>query len=87
MHLIPSYHHRRYNMTNGLPENFSERWGAMEEKVGHMKQKLDKVEPADIDNLKRDMTLMKRIGGTIVSAIGVGAVGIIIGWRKFTNGG
>ena len=74
-------------MTNGLPENFSERWGAMEANVGHMKQKLDKVEPADIDNLKRDMTLMKRIGGTIVSAIGVGAVGIIIGWRKFTNGG
>lgn len=66
-----------------LPDNFNERWGALETKIDFMKNKLDKVEPADIENLKKDMTLIKRVGGTIVGAFIIAGVA----WRKLTNGG
>ena len=71
-------------MANGLPDNFSERWGAMEANVGSMKKKLDKVEPADIENLKGDMALIKRVGGIIVAGV---TTGFMLAWRKITNGG
>lgn len=71
-------------MTNGLPDDFSERWGAMEANVGHMKEKLDKVEPSDIINLKQDMALIKRIGAIIVAGV---TTSIVVTWRKLTNGG
>lgn len=71
-------------MPNGLPENFGERWGALETKVDYMKEKLDKVNPADIDNLKADMSLIKRVGGTVVGGI---VVGLGWAWRKLINGG
>ena len=69
---------------NELPDKFSERWGAMEEKVGFMKEKLDKIEPADIANLKQDVTLIKRVGGTIITGV---IVGLGWAWRKLINGG
>ena len=69
---------------NGLPDKFNERWGALEANVGHMKEKLDKVEPADIKNLKQDMVLMKRVGGTIVGSI---VIGLTWAWRRLLNGG
>ena len=71
-------------MANGLPEKFNERWGAMEEKVGSMKDKLDKVEPADIENLKSDMALIKRVGGIIVAGV---TTGFFLAWKKLSNGG
>ena len=71
-------------MPNSLPENFSERWGRMEEKVDHMEEKLKDVHPADIKNLKQDMALIKRVGGTIVGGI---VVGLGWAWRKLINGG
>ena len=71
-------------MANGLPDNFSERWGSMETHVEHMATKLGKIEPADIDNLKGDMTLMKRVGGTIVGGV---IVGLTLAWKKLLNGG
>ncbi len=71
-------------MPNGLPDNFNERWGAMEEKVGHMAKKLEKVDPADIKNLKQDMALIKRIGGTITAGL---VIGLGWAWRKLINGG
>jgi len=71
-------------MPNNLPDKFNERWGAMEEKVSHMKEKLDKVDPGDISNLKQDVTLIKHVGGTIVTGV---VVGLTLAWRKLINGG
>ena len=72
-------------MVNGLPKNFGERFGVMETKINFMKEKLDKVEPADIDNLKKDMTLIKRIGGTILGGGIIAAISVV--FRKLLNGG
>ena len=71
-------------MTNGLPDKFNERWGAMEEKVGSMKEKLDKVEPADIDNLKQDMKRLKGVGATIFTGL---IIGLGWAWKRLINGG
>ena len=69
---------------NGLPDNFNERWGALEAHVKLMKEKLDKVEPADITNLKQDMVLLKRVGGTVMAGV---IVGLTWAWRRLINGG
>jgi len=71
-------------MTDGLPDNFNERWGKMETKIDFMKEKLDKVDPTDIKNLKQDMTRIKGIGGTIFAGL---IVGLGWAWRKIINGG
>ena len=71
-------------MPNNLPDNFSERWGTMEERVATMKDKLDKVDPADIKYLKADVARIKAIGGTIFTGL---VVGLGWAWKKITNGG
>ena len=71
-------------MTNGLPENFTERWIRVENNVEHMAKKLGKIEPADIDNLKSDMALIKRVGGIIVAGV---TTGFFLAWKKISNGG
>lgn len=71
-------------MTDKLPDGFAEDWGALKTDIGYIKKKLDKVEPADIANLKKDMALIKRVGGTVVASIGGG---LAWAWHKLLNGG
>lgn len=71
-------------MPNGLPDNFNERWGAMETKMEFMTKKLEKVEPADIQNLKTQVRFIMGVGGTILTGLTIAAGAA---WKKLINGG
>lgn len=71
-------------MANGLPDNFTERWIRLENNVEHMAVKLGKIDPADVENLKADMSRIKGIGGTIFTGL---VIGLGWAWRKILSGG
>lgn len=71
-------------MANGLPENFTERWIKVEVNVENMAKKLDKIEPTDIDHLKKDMSRIKGVGATIFTGFVVG-LGML--WAKIAGKG